>query len=155
MAALSWGNNLNDATVNGSQMSPMQSGAMDYALGTPVSGTGGTTGVTGVTVQSPTTPGTGAGVGPQQGSGPGFWSQEGGAGLILGGVQVLGNLWSSYQAHKMAKEQMAFAREQWDTNLANQTQTYNTALEDRIRSRHFTEGKGSGETDAYLSEHSL
>ncbi|ACL81408.1 N4 gp52-like protein [Sulfitobacter phage EE36phi1] len=152
MTALSWGNTLGDATVNGSQMSAMGSGALDYSIGTPTGGTG--TGVSSVTVQSPTVPGT-TGVGAQQGSGPGFWSKDGGAGLVLGGVQVLGNLWYIYQAHKMAKEQMSFAREQWDTNLANQTQTYNTALEDRIRSRHFTEGKGSGETDAYLSEHSL
>jgi len=75
--------------------------------------------------------------------------------MILGGVQVLGNLWNSYQANKMAKEQMKFAREQWDTNLANQTQTYNTALEDRIRSRHNTEGRDSSETESYLSEHRL
>ena len=154
MTALSWGNTLGDATVNGSQMSAMGTGALDYSIGTsamaPVSGSP----MSGVTVQASTTPGF-TGASPQQGSGPGFWSQEGGAGLILGGVQVLGNLWSSYQAHKMAKEQMAFAREQWDTNLANQTQTYNTALEDRIRSRHFTEGKGSDETDTYLAKHSL
>ena len=55
----------------------------------------------------------------------------------------------------MAKEQMAFAREQWNTNLANQTQTYNTALEDRIRARHNTEGRSSGETNAYLDKHKL
>lgn len=155
MTVLSWGNTLGDATVNGSQMSAMGTGALDYSLGSPAMAPVSGSPMPGVTVQSPTTPGVTGGVGPQQGSGPGFWSKDGGAGLILGGVQVLGNLWSSYQAHKMAKEQMAFAREQWDTNLANQTQTYNTALEDRIRSRHFTEGKGSGETDAYLAEHSL
>lgn len=89
------------------------------------------------------------------GDGPGFWSKEGGAGILLGGAQILGNLWNSYQAQKMAKEQMGFAKEQWRTNLANQTQTYNTALEDRIRARHFTEGRDSSETDAYLEKHSL
>lgn len=91
----------------------------------------------------------------QTGGNGNFWSKDGGAGVILGGVQVLGNLWSTFQQHKMAKDQMKFAREQWSTNLANQTQTYNTALEDRIRARHNTEGRAAGETDAYLEKHSL
>jgi hypothetical protein len=87
--------------------------------------------------------------------GPGFWSKDGGAGMLLGGVQVLGNLWSSYQAHKIAKEQMAFAREQWDTNLENQTQTYNTALEDRIRGRYAAGVRSDSEVQNEIDRHSL
>ncbi|ANJ20800.1 virion protein [Roseobacter phage RD-1410W1-01] len=85
-------------------------------------------------------------------SGRGF---AGNVGMILGGVQALGNLWNSYQQNKLAKQQFAFQKEAFQTNLANQTQTYNTALEDRIRARYHTEGRSSGEADQYLEEHSL
>ena len=87
--------------------------------------------------------------------GTNWFGKDGRLGTIIGGVEVLGSLWNSYQQHKMAREQMNFAREQWDTNLANQTQTYNTALEDRIRARHNTEGRSAAETTAYLDKHSL
>lgn len=76
-------------------------------------------------------------------------------GMVFGGVQALGNLWNSYQQHKIAKKGLALQERAFETNLANSTQTYNTALEDRIRARHFTEGKGQGATDSYLAEHSL
>ena len=76
-------------------------------------------------------------------------------GLAIGGIQTLGALWNSYQQHKIAKEQLALQRESYETNLENNTQTYNTALEDRIRSRHNTEGRDTSETNSYLKEHSL
>ncbi|ANJ20716.1 virion protein [Roseobacter phage RD-1410Ws-07] len=149
---LSFGN-YSSATTNGNQM-----GSLGFAMGeqiqAPTMGASGASAMPNVTVDSPTVPG-GATNPAQTGGSGNFWSQNGGAGLILGGVQVLGNLWNSYQAHKMAKEQMSFAREQWNTNLANQTQTYNTALEDRIRARHAYSGQGEGDTQAYLDEHSL
>lgn len=147
-------NNFLNPTTNGSELTAGQTGLAQTSLQTPgLSQTGGTNlAAMGVTDTS-TVLGNGA-TSPQQ-SGPGFWSKDGGAGMILGGVQVLGNLWNSYQANKLAKEQMSFAREQWATNLENQTQTYNTALEDRIRSRHHTEGRAGAETDAYLEKHSL
>lgn len=153
MTTLSFGN-YNSATTNGSQLGTMGFAANNLSMGTNVPQAQGVD-ISGLGTTDTSTvldDATGSATG---GSGPGFWSRDGGAGLILGGVQVLGNLWSSYQAHKMAKEQMAFAREQWQTNLANQTQTYNTALEDRIRARHHTEGRAASETDAYLEEHSL
>lgn len=145
-------NNYNSATTNGMQLSGTQQGMNQVASGGATMGTVGNTGMTDVTVQSPTTPQVG-GTGAQQGSG--FWSKDGGAGLILGGVQVLGNLWSSFQAHKMAKEQMAFAREQWDTNLENQTQTYNTSLEDRIRGRYAKGTRSEGQLQGEIDKHSL
>lgn len=150
---LSWGSSIGSATTNGSQMGTYDIGVSQTAMA-PVNGASvGGSAIPNVTVQSPTTPGAGGRVNAQQGSG---WFGEGGKmNTIIGGVQVLGSLWNSYQQHKMAKEQMAFAREQWNTNLANQTQTYNTALEDRIRARHHTEGRGNGDTDAYLKKHSL
>jgi hypothetical protein len=84
-----------------------------------------------------------------------FWSKDGGAGIALGSVGVLGNLWNSYQQQKIAKDQLKFAKNQWNTNLSNQKQTYNTALEDRIRSRHAYSGKSEDQTEDYLNKHRL
>lgn len=74
--------------------------------------------------------------------------------LALGGIQTLGALWNSYQQNRLAKESLGLQREAFETNLANQTQTYNTSLEDRIRARYATEGR-SGQADGYIAEHSL
>jgi hypothetical protein len=145
-------NNYNNATTNGAQLNTTQMGMNQVATGGAPMGQVGGAGISDVTVQSPQVPQVG-GMQGQQGSG--FFSPQGGAGLILGGIQVLGNLWSSFQAHKMAKEQMAFAREQWDTNLANQTQTYNTALEDRIRGRYATGTRSEEQLQGEIDQHSL
>lgn len=148
--------NYNSATTNGSQLGTTGFAANNLSMLSQVQAPTGGVNLSGMGTTDTSTvlsQNGGIGAGAQQGSG--FWSKDGGAGLILGGVQVLGNLWNSYQSHKLAKEQMAFAREQWSTNLANQTQTYNTALEDRIRARHNTEGRGAQETNAYIEKHSL
>lgn len=148
--SLSYG--LGDVTQNGSTFGSWGVG-LSKGVAAPSTPPVSSTPMPSATVNPPTsgpqTPG------PQTGEGPGWFGEHGKMGTIIGGVQVLGSLWNSFQQHKMAKEQMSFAREQWDTNLKNQTQTYNTALEDRIRARHHTEGRGSGETDAYLKKHSL
>ena len=146
---------LSEATTNGTSFGSWGTGVQNHSIGASAVPSASAPSMPDVSVGSSTTGTDQAATATQTGQGPGFWSKGGGAELALGGIEVLGNLWSSFQAHKMAKKQMAFAREQWNTNLANQTQTYNTALEDRIRSRHHTEGRGSGETDAYLEEHSL
>ena len=149
-------NNYGSATTNGTDLG---ASGMGLSMGTPTTNSSMSSGGTGmapnVSVAAPTAAGTGGGQvgGAQQGSG--FWSKDGGAGMILGGVQVLGNLWSSFQAHKMAKKQMAFAREQWDTNLANQTQTYNTALEDRVRGRYAQGTRTEGQLQGEVDRHSL
>ena len=150
---LQFPSSLGSATTNGSQLGSWATGVTQTNLdmGTSTANVG--TSPVDVSVASPTTPNVSGAA--QTGAGGNFWSKDGGAGMILGGVQVLGNLWSSFQAHKMAKEQMAFAREQWDTNLANQTQTYNTALEDRIRGRYAQGTKTEGELQSQIDKHSL
>lgn len=148
--------NLNDATTNGSQLSATQTGVANTGLSQT-----GTTGLAGGAVAGANV--TAGGVNPiagqnQQGSffrnGDGSFNTNN-IGMVIGGIQTLGSLWNSYQQHKIAKEQIGLQREAFRTNLENNTQTYNTALEDRIRARHNTEGRTSGETDAYISEHSL
>lgn len=148
---------LNDATTNGSQLSSMAIGTQQAAmapLGT-VSVGGAVQGVD-VSATSGINPITGG----QKNQGSFFHNGDGSFNtgnlqLVMGGIQTLGSLWNSYQQHKIAKEQLGLARETFQTNLENNRQTYNTALEDRIRARHHTEGRGSGETNAYLQEHSL
>lgn len=100
----------------------------------------------GVSVATPTTMTTGGF------SGGGF---AGNANMILGGVQAIGSLWNSYQQNKIAKKQIGLQEEAFRTNLANTTKTYNTALEDRIRSRYNTEGRSSSEADQYIEKNKL
>ena len=153
MQPLSFGN-YTSATTNGSQLGTMGVAANNLQMGTLASAPTGANALPNATVAAPTqTPVSGAGA--QTGGAGNFWSKDGGAGLVLGGIQVLGNLWNSYQSHKMAKEQMAFAREQWDTNLANQTQTYNTALADRIKGRYAVGERTDAEVQAEVDRNKL
>lgn len=149
---LQFPSSVGSATTNGNQLGSWATGVTQQVTA-PSTVDVGSTAMPSVAVDTPTVPG-GTNTGAQTG-GSNFWSKDGGAGMILGGVQVLGNLWSSFQAHKMAKEQMAFAREQWDTNLANQTQTYNTALEDRIRGRYAAGDRTEDQLQGEIDRHSL
>ena len=73
------------------------------------------------------------------------------AGLLGGAAQI----WGAFQANKLAKQQMDFARTSFNTNLANQRTSYNTALEDRIRSRASTTGMSDTDVQAYITKNSL
>jgi hypothetical protein len=77
-----------------------------------------------------------------------------GAGRIMDGLGNLGRIYAAIQGVKLGKQQLNFARQAFNTNTGNQTQTYNTSLEDRIRARYNTEGR-SGEADGYLNQHRL
>ena len=109
--------------------------------------------VTTPVVNAPTVPGTTGGAAASQT--PGFFSQHGPAQFALGAIQTLGSLWNSFQQNKMAKESMKFQKEAFATNLANQEQSYNTALEDRINARYVTEGKSQAEADSYIEKNRL
>ena len=75
--------------------------------------------------------------------------------LVLGGIGTIGNLWSAWQTQKLAKEQFNYQKDITDTNLANQIQSYNTALSDRINSRGFVQGDSQSTIDQYIEENSL
>ncbi len=75
--------------------------------------------------------------------------------LVLGGIGTIGNLWSAWQAQKLAKEQFNYQKGITDTNLTNQIQSYNTALSDRINSRGFTQGDSQSTIDQYIEENSM
>jgi hypothetical protein len=77
-----------------------------------------------------------------------------GWGRMFQGLGSLGQIYAAIQGVKLGKQQLNFARQAFNTNTGNQTQTYNTSLEDRIRARYNTEGR-SGEADGYLDQHRL
>lgn len=151
--------NLNDPTVNGSSLTAQQTGLTNSSVGPLSSNSVSGGGFQGANVAANSGI-QGIGANGQQGQGSFFRNGDGSyntdnLSLVLGGVQMLGNLWNSFQQHKIAKEQLGLARETFQTNLENNRQTYNTALEDRIRARHNTEGRAASDTDSYLNEHSL
>lgn len=81
-------------------------------------------------------------------------SQDGWGNL---GQGILGafNIYSGLQANKLAKQQLAFAKQQYSTNLANSIKSYNTQLADKINSRYAVEGKSSADAAAYLEANKL
>lgn len=74
---------------------------------------------------------------------------------LAGIVGSLGNLYGAYQANNLAKDQFNFQKQAYQTNLSNQIKTYNTALEDRIRSRTAAENGTQSQADDYLKKNRL
>lgn len=88
-------------------------------------------------------------------SDPGLF-QEGGAFQVgLGAIKTLGSLWNSFQQNKLAKKSLNLQTKAYETNLANQTQTYNTALEDRINARYAAERRDPAEAQSYIDKNKL
>ena len=75
--------------------------------------------------------------------------------LGLGGLNALGNIYGALQANKLAKNQFSFAKDGTNTNLNNQIKSYNTALEDRARSRAVAENRDQSTADAYIAANRL
>jgi hypothetical protein len=89
------------------------------------------------------------------GFGTGLGWNIGTAQLALGGLETIGSLWNAWQANKLAKAQFNFQKNFANANLSNQIQSYNTALEDRSRSRAFTEGQDPATAQAYVDHNRL
>ena len=75
--------------------------------------------------------------------------------LALSGLGALGNVWSASQSNKLANQQFNYTKKITDTNLNNSIQSYNTALEDRIRARAKTQGMSDDEVNSYLASNKL
>ena len=75
--------------------------------------------------------------------------------LGLGALGSLANIYSGFQANKLAKDQLNFAKSVTNTNLNNQIKSYNTALEDRARSRATAENRDQSSADAYIVANKL
>lgn len=141
------------------QLGPLQSAAVSQQATQPTAGYQSPFTIGGL--QSSAAAGQGGfslpGVGGSGGFSLGGILGENGAqniGLGLGALQTLGGLWNSYNTSKLAKESLGLQKKAFETNLENNTQTYNTALEDRIRARYATEGR-SEQADSYIEKNSL
>lgn len=75
--------------------------------------------------------------------------------LGLGALGSLANIYGGFQANKLAKDQLNFTKSVTNTNLNNQIKSYNTALEDRARSRATAENRDQSSADAYISANKL
>lgn len=75
--------------------------------------------------------------------------------LGLGALGSLANIYGGFQANKLAKDQLNFTKSVTNTNLNNQIKSYNTALEDRARSRATAENRDQSTADAYIAANKL
>lgn len=100
----------------------------------------------------------GSGTQPQSGFGAFKESMGGWGGLAKFGVDTvvgLGELYAASKALDLSRDQFNFSKEFAQTNLANQTKTYNTRLEDRATARAVQEGRTDAERDAYIAKNRL
>jgi hypothetical protein len=74
--------------------------------------------------------------------------------LGIGGLQTLGNLWGGFKSLGLANKQFDFSKMIAEKNLTNSTQSYNTALSDKINSRAESEMSTQAK-EAYLAKNSL
>lgn len=99
---------------------------------------------------------------------PGTFNGSGGGGVlgtgmngfqlggdILGGLKTLGGLYLGIRQLGLANKQFKFSKAYANANLANQTQSYNTALTDRANSRAAMEGLTPAQAQSYISSNSL
>lgn len=75
--------------------------------------------------------------------------------LGLGALGSLANIYGGFQANRLAKDQLSFTKDITNTNLNNQIKSYNTALEDRARSRAVAENRDQASADAYIEKNKL
>lgn len=99
--------------------------------------------------------GMGGGSGGGQGLGQGLGMNIGTAQLGLGGLQSLMGFMGARDANKQAKKEFKFTKDVVNTNLANQIQSYNTALSDRSNARAAMEGRDQASSDRYIEQNKL
>ena len=75
--------------------------------------------------------------------------------LGLTGLGTLGDLWSSFQSNKLARDSFNFQKGMAEKNYANQIKSYNTALTDRATTRGFVQGDSTEMTQQYINDNKL
>ena len=78
-----------------------------------------------------------------------------GIGMLGSTLGSLGMLWNSFQQRKMARDAFKFQKDAYRENMNNQTQAYNTNLEDRTYSRYHQQDQSRAEADKYLEKNRL
>lgn len=76
-------------------------------------------------------------------------------GAGMQGIGALGSYMQNKKAMNLAKDQFKFAKDFANTNLNNQIRSYNTALEDRARTRAIMENRDEASARAYYDKHKL
>lgn len=90
------------------------------------------------------------------GGGIGSWmGRDGYLSTGFAGIQALGGAYLGFQNLKLAKDNLKFNKQAYNTNLTNSTQDYNTKLEDRINGRTSDYAGKQGDVQAYLATHQL
>jgi len=132
------------ATAQNAAMAPVSAGAGNAA-------SSGLSGQTQGLINNNINPITGAAIKP------GFFGQGGMAQIGLGAISTLGSLWNSFQQNKIAKKSIQLQERTFETNLKNQTQSYNTELRDRIENRYRSEGRENyqQQADGYVDRNKL
>lgn len=88
-------------------------------------------------------------------AGTGLGMNVGTGQLALSGLGSLAGLWQANTQNKMAKDQFSFQKNMANTNLNNQMQSYNTALEDRMTTRGAMEGRDAAYTASEIDRRKL
>ena len=73
-------------------------------------------------------------------------------GNVMGGLNSLGQLWGSWQAQKLAKDQWKTQKNVLNTNMMNQIQSYNNQLRDKLDTRAHMEGRSQESADQQYEE---
>lgn len=161
MAALAYNSIYGSADPN-DMTGGYSTGVQQAAVAGVTAGRTTPTGISASTATGATVPGSPATVAPGDApagggmfAGSKFFGEGGVAATALGAIQTLGNLWSSFQQNKLAKETFEFNKEAYYTNLENQEKSYNTALEDRISTRYQGSGGSAANRDAEIARKSL
>lgn len=76
-------------------------------------------------------------------------------GSIAGTIGDFGKLYMGYKANKLAEDSLNFQKQAYQTNLANQTSSYNLALEDRVNGRYSSRERNEAQINDYLNKHRL
>lgn len=75
--------------------------------------------------------------------------------LGLSGISSLAGLYTGLKSLGLAQDQFDLTKQAYQTNLANQTKSYNTALSDKATARGVMEGQNSDQVAAYIKANSL
>jgi hypothetical protein len=73
----------------------------------------------------------------------------------LGGIQALTGAYLGFQNLRVAKDNLRFQKDAWAKNYANQAQSYNTSLEDRVRARYSASSSDESRIQDYLNRNRL
>ena len=79
----------------------------------------------------------------------------GGLGAIMNGIGSLGQIYMAIKSLGLANDQFDFTKKTWNTNLKNQTKSYNTNLREQKIAEYSAEGRTEQEAKAWYQKNKL